>query len=101
MRREVFSEATVELIENIRFITDLRSLSKDLVNKGHVHVGATKGEKFLKNVRLITATLDDIPDHEIKENYKAFLIKLEKYLKEKDVKKVTSISILKDFISSK
>ena len=71
------------------------------MDKGHVYVGATRAEMFLKHTRKITATLDEIPDNEIKENYKAFLFKLDRYLEGKSIQKITSISILKDFISSK
>ena len=84
LREEVFSETTVESIEKIRFVTDLRSLSKEVMDKGRVYVGATKADEFLKNVRVITASLDDVPGHEIKENYKRFLAKLEDYLVGKD-----------------
>ena len=89
------------LIEKIRFLTDLRSLSKELAGKGSIYVEARKANEFLANARLITASLDDIPDNEITENYKRFLNKLELYIQEKRIKKMNSISILKDFISSK
>ena len=71
-----------------------------MVDKGHIHVGATKEEQFLSNVRSITATLDDVPNSAIKENYRLFLKKLEDYLKVKDLKAVTSLGILRDLISS-
>ena len=100
LRKGVFPNETIELIEKIRFITDLRSLAKEVLDKGHVYVGATKSEIFLKNLRFITASLDEITDEEIKENYKKFIMKLERYIKEKDIQKVTSIGILQDFISS-
>ena len=89
------------MIERVRFLTDLRSLSREVMDKGHVYVGATRAEMFLKYTRKITATLDEIPDNEIKENYKAFLFKLDRYLEGKSIRKITSISILKDFIPSK
>ena len=38
---------------------------------------------FLEHTRQITATLDEVQDNKIKENYKAFLIKLERYLEGK------------------
>ena len=101
LRKEVFSKETIEVIERVRFLTDLRSLSREVMDKGHVYVGATRAEMFLKHTRKITATVDEIPDNEIKENYKAFLFKLERYLEGKSIRKITSISILKDFISSK
>ena len=57
------------MIERVRFLTDLRSLSREVMDKGHVYVGATRAEMFLKHTRKITATPDEIPDNEIKENY--------------------------------
>ena len=100
LRKEVFSEETVVMIEKIRFLTDLRSLAKQLMEKGHIFFGATNEKQFLSNVRDVTATLNAIPDSKIKENYQLFLKKFENYLKGKDLKAVTSMSLLRDLISS-
>ena len=86
LRKEVFSEETVVMIEKIRFLTDLRSLAKQLMEKGHIFFGATNEKQFLSNVRDVTATLNAIPDSKIKENYQLFLKKFENYLKGKDFK---------------
>ena len=69
------------------------------MDKGHVYVDATRAEMLWKHTRKITATLDEILHNEMKESYKDSLINLERY--SESIRKITSVSILKDFISSK
>ena len=73
MRKEVFSKEKIEVTERIRFVTDLRFLSRDVMDKykGHFYVDATRAEMFLKHTRKIRATPDEIQQNEIKENYKS------------------------------
>ena len=80
LRQNVFPDDAVQLIEKIRFLTDLKTIANELASKGSVVVAATRGIDFLNNVRSITSSLDEIPDEEIKSNYKLFLKKLEQYL---------------------
>ena len=87
--------------EKVRFITDLHSLAKDVTKRGIVIVGAVNAKKFVEYTRAITSTLDDIPDDELKDSYKRFLCNLEGYVNLRDVKKLTSMSILRDFLGSK
>ena len=101
LRTEVFDETTVKLIERIRFLTDLKSLAKEILKEGHVVVAAKNGRLFVQNVKAITSSLDDVPDEELRDSYKKFLRKLEDYVKNKDIKKITSMSILQDFLKTK
>ena len=57
LRNEVFESSTVDLIEKIRFITDLHSLAKDVVKRGRVIVSAVNANKFVEYTRFITSTL--------------------------------------------
>ena len=101
LRNEVFEPTTIALIEKIRFMSDLHSLAKDLTKRGRVVVGAVNAKTFVEHARNITRTLDDISDAEIKDSYKQFLCNLESYVNQNDIKKLSSMSILKDFLNSK
>ena len=101
LRNEVFEPSTVDLIEKIRFITGLHSLAKDVTKRGKVIVGAVNAKRSVEYTRAITSTLDNIPDDELKDSYKRFLCNLEAYAKIRDVKKITSMLILRDFLDSK
>ena len=100
LRAEAFERSTIELIERIRFVTDLQSLAKDVLSKGSIILGAQNSKLFVEHVRIITTSLDDISDQELKDSYKHFLSTLEVYAKSKDLKKVTSIAIIQDFVKS-
>ncbi len=54
----------------------------------------------MEHVRVITSSLDDIPDKELRDSYKRFLRTLEDNAKSKDMKKVTSMTVLQDFVKS-
>jgi hypothetical protein len=100
LRAEVFNKTTVQLIERIRFVTDIKSLAKEVKQKGGVIVSAIKCKLFVENIRAITSSLDEIPDEELGQNYKAFVRKLEKYIETKELKNITSMSILRDFFKT-
>ena len=55
------------------------------MDKGNVYLAGTRAEIFLKHTRQITATLDEVQNNNIKEHYKAFLTKLERYLDGKSI----------------
>ena len=86
------------MLEKIRFITDLQSIAKEIKAKGSILVGSLRGNKYLSYIRSITASLRDIDDLEIKDNYKKFLKKLEHYLNGKNIGKLTSLKIICDFL---
>ena len=100
LRHDVFPEKTVELIERIRFVTDLQTVAKEISSKGGILVGSLRAQEFLLNIREITDTLSNIDDNEINDNYKRFLMKLETYQKDKDIASLTTLKIIQDFLSS-
>ena len=70
-------KATVECIEIIRNVSDVKSFAIQVRKHGAVQTSHRIGEKFMEYARKITGTLDDIPDVEIKENFAKFLKFLE------------------------
>ena len=79
LRVEVFDENTIEIIEDTRVITDLKTLSTEVMKQGPVLLGIKKVQSFLEVVRRLTS-LDDISDDEIKDNIKRFLKVLHKHV---------------------
>ena len=64
------------MIERIFFLTDLKSLVREVLSKGKVTVAATKSRLFVEHIRAITSSLDDIPDDELRDCYRRFLVAL-------------------------
>ena len=100
LRLEIFSDSTVNMIEIIRFITDLKTVGAEIAKKGSVLLGSLRATKYVQYLRQVTHTLNEITDAEIKHNYKSFLKKLEIYLKQKDRRSFSSIDIIKDFLNT-
>ena len=88
------------MVERIRFLTDLKTLANHVKCKGSVIVSATNSKLFVEHVRAITSSLDEISDEELREGYRRFLIKIEKYINQEDMQNISSMSILKDFFKT-
>ena len=73
--QELFSESTIKLMEIIRFITDLKTLGTEILKKGSILVGSLKASKYVRYMKQVTNTLNEVDEEEIKENYKAFVKK--------------------------
>ena len=56
----VFDSSTIDLIEKIRFITDLYSLAKDVKKKRKVIVVAVNAKRFVEYTRATTSTPLDL-----------------------------------------
>ena len=70
--QELFSGSTIKLMEIVRFITDLKTLGTEILKKGRsILVGSLKASKYMRYIRQVTDTLNEVDDKEIKENYKA------------------------------
>ena len=65
LRVEVFDANTIEIIEDTSVITDLKTLSTEVMKQGPVLLGIKNAQSFLEVVRRLTS-LDDISDDEIK-----------------------------------
>ena len=100
LRQELFSESTIKLMEIIRFITDLKTLGTEILKKGSILVGSLKASKYVRYIRQVTNTLNEVDDEEIKENYKAFVKKFEVYLSGKNSQPPSSMNIIEDFLNT-
>ena len=78
----------------------MKNLSKELKQKGWVVVGSIKAPQYLSHIRQITNSLNEIPDSEIMKNYRLFLMRLEKFTKQKDNSAFSSSTIIQKFLSS-
>ena len=77
LKEDTFEKATVECIEIIRNVSDVKSFAIQVRKHGAVQTSHRIGEQFMESSRKISGTLDDIPDIEIKENFAKFLKVLE------------------------
>ena len=93
-----FEKDAVEAIELTRNVFDVRSFALEVIKHGSVHTAHKLGIQFVNSTRKLTNTLIEIPDDEIKDNFAKFLKVLEKEIKDKDVKKLDSKDIIKDFL---
>ena len=98
MRNEAFEQPTVDTINMVRNVSDVKLFALEVKKHGAVQIGHKLGNRFLSSVRKITGSVDEIPDDEIKENFVKFLKVLENYTKHIDEKKLDSKSLIKDFL---
>ena len=77
LKCKVFDEKTIQMIELTRKVTDIASLAIDVNKYGHVSVGLQKSQDFIKAVRKITSTLNNIDDDQLDRAFSRFLKKLE------------------------
>ena len=87
------------MIENVRVICDLKTLLTDVKKKGAIFYGLENSQKFLNAVRAVTDTVKDISDDEIIKSYRLFLKKLEQSFSQTPMKSLTSIGMIKTFLS--
>ena len=85
LKKDTFEEPTVKTIEMTRNISDLRMFALEVRKDGAVKTGHKLGNKFVNSVRKITASVDEIPDDELKENFMKFRKVLEKHTKHMEV----------------
>lgn len=102
--KNVFTEDDLKLFEHVRVITDLKLLAMKIKLKGVVLTAASELEKFLLSVKTIVHDLKDISPSQLELQYRIFLDKMEEVIKPmpmKEYKELTSISLIKTFLSSK
>ena len=58
--QELFSESTIKLMEIIRFITHLKTLGTEILKKGSILVGSLKASKYVRYIRQVTNTLNEV-----------------------------------------
>ena len=98
LRKDTFEKETVEVIELIRNVTDLKSLAVEVRDNGYIQTAHKFGIKFVESAKKITNTIRDMPDIELKESFCKFLKSLEIHTKDVDVKDMDSKLLIKDFL---
>ena len=79
LKKDTFDEQTVDTIELVRNVCDVKSFALEVRKCGAVQAGHKLVTKFLSSTRKLTSSLEDIPDHEVKENFFNFLNVLENH----------------------
>ena len=98
LKKDTFDEQTVDTIELVRNVCDVKSLALEVRKCGAVQAGHKLVTKFLSSTRKLTNSLEAIPDNEVKENFLKFLKALENHTKHFNEKDLDSKSIIKDFL---
>ena len=73
---KVYTNENRKLIESVRVVLDLESLSKKVKTAGAAHVAALDSKIFIKKSREISSKLSDISDQELRIQFRDFLRKL-------------------------
>ena len=100
LSNSIYKRETITVVENVRIICDLKSLAVQIHARGAMATGLTNGRRFLKAVRAMTSSVGDISDVDILENFKKLVGVLERMTSGKDLERVTSLSLLKELLSS-
>ena len=100
LRNSIYKRETITVVENIRIICDLKSLAVQIHVRGAVVTGFTNGRRFLKAVRAMTSSVEDVSDVDILENFKKLVGVLDRMTRGKNLKRVTSLGLLKEILSS-
>ena len=99
LKARVFDAETVKLIELTHVVPDVASLSRNVKKQGSVSVRLQKSQEFIRAVRQITSTLDDIEDEQLDQAFNKFLKKLE--ANTQNEKLIDSKQIIKKFLSDR
>jgi hypothetical protein len=98
LKKDTFDEESIKVIEIIRKVCDVKSFALAVKKNGSIQTAHQIGIEFQESSKKLTSTLDEIPDVEIKENFAKFLKVVEKYIKGREVEKLDSKEIIKDFL---
>ena len=97
---KVYQEDDKKLIETIRVILDLETLSLKLKLSGSAHVAAVQSKIFIQKSRELAPELSAISNEELRFQYRDFLRKLESYIEDKDEDIIFSMDIFRSFLST-
>ena len=98
LKKDTFDERTVDTMELTRNVCDIKSFAIEIRKCGAVQAGHKLVTKFLNSTRKLTSSLEDIPDHEVKENFFKFIKVLEIHTKHFNEKELDSKNIIKDLL---
>ena len=97
---KVYTAESRKLIESVRVVLDLESLSKKVKMAGAAHVAAIDSKIFIEKSREISIKLSDISDQELRIQFRDFLRKLEALIDSSKDKSHTSMTIFKSFLNT-
>ena len=101
LMKDVFDDNTKQAIDCIRTVLDLETMAIQVKLSGAPHVGALRTVQFIQNARKLVPKLDNVSDQELRIQFNSFLRKLEDHVEDIDEDDLRSLSILKDFLSTK
>ena len=99
--KDVFDEATKEVINCVRNVLDLETLARQVKMCGSPHVAALGSVQFIESARKIVSDLSEISDQELRLQFNTFLSRLEDYVEDIDEDNLNSLKIFKDFLDTK
>jgi hypothetical protein len=96
LKYKVYDQEDTEMIKKIRCLTDLKNILLKIRAKGPVLTSSLEWDNFLKHAKSIVHTIRDVPDEELKIQYRSFVEKIQDHyndIKRDDLDKLTSIGI--------
>ena len=84
----------------MRPIIDLRSLALKVKQKGAAHVLALDGEQFTKVSKQLATNIVDVPDSEIRIQFREFIRRLERHVAQLNEEDLCSIKLIKVFLET-
>ncbi|CAB4009083.1 Hypothetical predicted protein [Paramuricea clavata] len=98
LHNKVYHEGDKSMLKTLRPIIDLSSLALKVKQKSAAHVLALDGEQFTKVSKQLATNIDDVPDSEIRIQFREFIRRLDvAQLNEEDL---CSIKLIKVFLET-
>ena len=92
---KVYSEADKKMIETLRVLLDLKSLSMKIKSSGAPHVASIQAKHFIDKSRLVVPSLSDVSNQEIRLQFRDFLRVLENQMDDIESEKLDSMEIFR------
>ena len=80
LNNHIYDESDKSLLKTLRPIIDLRSLALKVKQKGAAHVLALDGEQFTKVSKQLATNIADVPDSEIRIQFRKFIRRLKTHV---------------------
>ena len=100
LSNHVYDESDKSMLKTLRPIIDLRSLALKVKQKGAALVLALDGEQFTKVSKQLATNIGDVPDSEIRIQFRNFIRKLETHVAQLSEEDLSSIELIKVFLAT-
>ncbi|CAB3980645.1 LIGHT-DEPENDENT SHORT HYPOCOTYLS 6 [Paramuricea clavata] len=100
LHNKVYDEGDKSMLKTLRPIIDLRSLALKVKQKGAAHVLASDGEQFTKVSKQLATNIVDVPDSEIRIQFREFIRRLERHVAQLNKEDLCSIKLIKVFLET-